>query len=495
MSHLFTAHRDSAANRCRATTYTYDDSSGEGIEVYDTEQSSGTGRPATDPSTYGFQAQARITREQYFPSNKIEPPVDREVPTTPLPNNERELKICCCTVTLRQLRRCTRFFAYFVILILGLLLGGVIWHVIRSKRDDREEFFGSPWIWPETNMTVGAYYYPWYSHDFHRGSGYLREKLSTVQKPVLGEYDDTDPATIYQHLKWSAQANIGLWVTSWWGPGTREDTTTKDVILEHPALGNHRIALFYETTGRIKEDDGYSTHRVIPDIEYLTQQYFGHPNYYRIDGRPVLFVYLTRKLEGLGLLDDVVEQMRLAAGNGGYNIFIAGDHVFHSAPNKDEIKPTFTVLDAITNYDVYGNMFQPSPYATEARVLEHYQRAREWKALAAKYKCAFIPSVAPGYNDLGVRPEKQHGPLSRKLSADDVEGSLFTTSLRYARKLLDPTLGNVLMVNSFNEWHEDTQIEPCTGKSTTLPESLTQGVEYIGYEEHYLNILREETRL
>ena len=25
------------------------------------------------------------------------------------------------------------------------------------------------------NMTVGAYYYPWYDGDFHRGQGYLRK--------------------------------------------------------------------------------------------------------------------------------------------------------------------------------------------------------------------------------------------------------------------------------------------------------------------------------
>lgn len=49
------------------------------------------------------------------------------------------------------------------------------------------------------------------------------------------------------------------------------------------------------------------------------------------------------------------------------------------------------------------------------------------------------------------------------------------------------------MVNSFNEWHEDTQIEPAQGTSTSLPETLTHGIEYDGYGELYLNILRQET--
>ena len=106
------------------------------------------------------------------------------------------------------------------------------------------------------------------SDDFHRGQGYMREKLDSAHVPLLGEYDDSDPKTIAQHLEWSRQANIKLWVTSWWGKNTREDKTTKKEILKHPDLGDHRIALFYETTGRIKKAENYTTHRVVPDIEY-----------------------------------------------------------------------------------------------------------------------------------------------------------------------------------------------------------------------------------
>jgi hypothetical protein len=49
------------------------------------------------------------------------------------------------------------------------------------------------------------------------------------------------------------------------------------------------------------------------------------------------------------------------------------------------------------------------------------------------------------------------------------------------------------MVNSFNEWHEDTAIEPTVGVSTALPFSVTEGVVYDGYGELYLDILRNMT--
>jgi len=248
--------------------------------------------------------------------------------------------------------------SYLMVLSAGILIGWMISMLITTgsvttkSSDDfvsTDDFFSAPWIMPEGDLMVGAYYYPWYANNFH-GGGYVRSQLSPKQLPTLGEYDDSDPDIIYEHLKWSAQANLRLWVTSWWGPGSLEDDTTKDVILPHPSLGDHRIALFYETSGRIKEEDGYSTDNVIPDIVYMCQEYFAHPNYFRIDGKPVLVVYLTRRLEILGLLDVVISQMRQAARGEGYEIYIVGDHVFKAAPEDTLVFPAFNILDAVTKY-------------------------------------------------------------------------------------------------------------------------------------------------
>jgi len=90
--------------------------------------------------------------------------------------------------------------------------------------------------------TVGVYYYPWYSGDFH-GGRYMRKELIPPQLPMLGEYDDRDPAVIAQHLKWSRQANISLWVASWWGPNSREDRTLLQHILPHDELGEMQIEI------------------------------------------------------------------------------------------------------------------------------------------------------------------------------------------------------------------------------------------------------------
>jgi glycoprotein endo-alpha-1,2-mannosidase len=347
-----------------------------------------------------------------------------------------------------------------------------------------------------SKITVGVYYYPWHHDDFHFDTGYLRDQLDPPQRPFLGEYNDQDASVIAQHLAWSRQANVQLWVTSWWGPDRREDTATLK-ILQHRDIGQNKIALFYESTGRILKKEGATTTNIVPDIGYMCENYFGDDHYFKIDGRPVLFIYVTRKLYRLNLLKQVVDLMRFTAAGYGFDPYIIGDQVFADAPFADEgTYPPFDYLDGVTGYDSYGTIMGDKAddefYAGNLNSFE--QRSHDWKRLARLQSCTFIPCVTPGYNDRGVRQHADHGPLSRRLRQTAEPGSLFRALLEQARYFVDESTSNLLLVNSFNEWHEDTQIEPTVvSASTTLPLNLTQGVEYEGYGELYLNILREMT--
>ncbi|KAL3930212.1 MAG: hypothetical protein SGBAC_011860 [Bacillariaceae sp.] len=350
--------------------------------------------------------------------------------------------------------------------------------------DDNIDFeVSSPYV-------VGAYYYPWHGGNFHNREGYLRQKLLPAHRPALGEYDDSRPEVIAQHLKWSRQANIGLWVTSWWGPHMLEDSNTRNVILNHQELGDMKIALHYETAGRIIDGD---LSNVAPDIEYICGAYFSHPNYYSINGRPVLVIYITRWLEFEGMLGDVIRIIRETAQKFGHNPYIVGDHVFGQAPDLQDTYDSFKILDAITNYDVYGSMGRPMRYAGKEPIDDYYGEQGFWKRKALEHGCRFIPAASPGYNDRGVRLQNDHPPLSRKLTVDSEEGSSFKYQLSKALPLVDPMANNMILINSFNEWHEDTQLEPVVGTKANLPVLLTGGLEYEGYGELYLNILRDFT--
>lgn len=339
------------------------------------------------------------------------------------------------------------------------------------------------------SVTVAVYYYPWYHTEFH-GRKYIRGELKPPQMPVLGEYNDRSSEVISQHLEWIRQANIDLLVSSWWGPNSGTDITIRDYILPHPNFKDTRFCLFYETMGRI-DVENRNISNVHDDITYAAQTYFDEPNYHKIFGRPVLFVYLTRSLQRLSLLRDVVSRMRTAAKKKGHTLYIVGDHSYGSPP-KDRLD-AFDWLDAVTNYDIFGSMGRPNGFAGRKAVDEYSLEQAEWKRVANNQGCSYIPGATPGYNDKAVR-DGNYTAMSRKITRRRRYGSLFRKLLREGMQLLDDKVENMLVVNSFNEWHEDTQIEPVKrGGKTKRPWTLTQGQIYRGYGELFLNILREET--
>ncbi len=346
---------------------------------------------------------------------------------------------------------------------------------------------------------VGVYYYPWHGDGAFHGRKYLREFLDPTQQPYLGEYNDRDPDVIRQHVAWSEYAGINLWVCSWWGPEDLTDITLRNHVMTNDLINDIQIALFYETTklltdrsrpgGRWNDVSGVAAH-----IQHMAEHYFDHPSYFRIDDRPVLFIYLTRGMDPKGILPETIEIMRAEAKAAGFDIYIVGDHVFGRPPSAPG---NMALMDAVTNYDVYGSSGGTRVlYSTQEGVDAYYAQQAEWKALAAEAGVRFIPAVSPGYNDAGVRPERRHQPLSRKLSPDDAFGSLFKANLEGALPLTDPEIGNLFMVNSWNEWHEDTQIEPvalapATNEDVSGTNRYTWGLSYEGYGMRYLDLLRD----
>ncbi|MFO8000544.1 MAG: glycoside hydrolase family 99-like domain-containing protein [Marinilabilia sp.] len=364
-------------------------------------------------------------------------------------------------------------------------------NVTVSDGESSDEYSFSVLVEEDRDM-VGVYYYPWHGGgDFH-GRNYLREYLVPEQLPELGEYNDTEAHVIEQHIKWCEYAGINLLVSSWWGQDRMTDETMRNHVMKHPELDDMKIALFYESTSLLGDWDDVSN--VASDIQHMAKYYFSHPNYYRINGRPVLFIYLTRVMANRGILEETLDIMREQASLDGFELFIVGDHVFGDPPSS---AGKMDLLDAVTNYDVYGSSGgRDVLYATQEGVDNYYADQAEWKSWADQAGANFIPASAPGYNDTGVRQEALHQPLSRKLSEDAEFGSLFKAMLEGAQGLTDPDISNLFMITSWNEWHEDTQIEPVESAPPTSEDisgdgDYTYGLEYEGYGERYLDILKE----
>ncbi len=165
---------------------------------------------------------------------------------------------------------------------------------------------------------IGAYYYPWYlPNNGHSFSQTLRPNLAPTQAPALGWYNSSSSSLISAHIDQSHQANINFWAMSWWGPGTKEDSCILNNILTNPRASELKYAVMYESSSNSllgpdfnKPDFSHFTQ----DFQYLAGHEFANPNYLTINGRPVVFIYITRAYFNTQTAHDAVANMRNASG-------------------------------------------------------------------------------------------------------------------------------------------------------------------------------------
>ena len=265
----------------------------------------------------------------------------------------------------------------------------------------------------------------------------------------------------------------------------------------HPsAHAELSYTIHYESTGRLGTFDSPNYANLATDFRYLARNVFSNPNYMRIDGRPVIFMYLSREYFKAQPGWDALANVRTIMQNEfGYDPYIVGDHFFGN------IAPGAQYLDAVTAFDVYGQTFggRPTNIASLNRLEDNYNFVDQY---AKHIGVDFIPGVSPGYNDTAVRNGNSPSPryLVDAAYGPTTQGSTLSEMLdRAVLPHTDPDIDDLIMVNSFNEWHEDTQIEatiisPMTNTDDT-PTGMgyTAGYYYEGYGNLYLNILREKT--
>jgi hypothetical protein len=154
-----------------------------------------------------------------------------------------------------------------------------------------------------------TFLYPWYRSAATDGSySYWQDHANRPPRTWFGHYlPDVHPSTfnpgseLYSSLdcnafQWQvgkmAQARMEVAVTSWFGPGTKQDVAVAKYLNDFMKRGdnpypNLRFALYYE-------DEGFgnpSVTRLANDLTYIRNKYAPSPFYLKVRGRPVIFVY------------------------------------------------------------------------------------------------------------------------------------------------------------------------------------------------------------
>lgn len=355
---------------------------------------------------------------------------------------------------------------------------------------------------PPNPYLVSASYYPWYQPAAWTyaecANGSLRGNLVPTQLPALGQYNSQDQDVVTQQIAWSSAAGINVWDLEWVSPGDFLDTTIQSTILANPHIGDIHFAIFYDYAIRFSSDFNVTPDKIatiVSDFQYIAAHYFSHPSYLKVgQNRPVVFLYAVVAMTPDSAIQQMASAIRSAMSAAGFDIYLIGDEYYvPAAPDSARIAN----WDAIFGYDVYagyGGYSDDNGYFAA-----HSSGYSQYQAAAQALGVEFVPSITPGFNDRAVRRTCANNPaLARRTSTAASEGSMFAVFLNnLAIPYANSSNLKMIHITTFNEWHEDTEIEPSVVTTpTTVDDSpsgtqYTEGLVYEGYGTTYLDILRD----
>lgn len=291
----------------------------------------------------------------------------------------------------------------------------------------------------EVPRKVLAFYYPWYGNpNAEGGSGRWshwadvdedqKQIASSTNYPTLGPYDSHDPKLIAQHCAWAKQAGIDGFIASWWGNGSFSDKALRPV-LDGCGKAGLEVTIYYETVPRPR-----NAQAAADDVLQLLKRYGDHPAWLRVDNRPVVFVYGRAVGEiGLGGWLEAISQVNRQYPK---KAVFLGDQITRSAAR---------VFDGVHTYNTAGALRAKQLPEVRQWAAKTYPA---WVSTADAFSRISTITVIPGYDDTKIRKPG--------LRVERYDGASYRTQWEQAIKA-DP---HWILVTSWNEWHEGSEIEP-----------------------------------
>ena len=287
--------------------------------------------------------------------------------------------------------------------------------------------------WKEVPRQVLAFYYGWYGNPQVSSRWIHWEKVNESEKtigssthyPSLGPYDSHDPKVIEQHCRWAKEAGLTGFIVSWWAQGDFHDQGLP-LLLDAAQRTGLNITVYFET---VRANDA------LKDVLYLLEHYGRHPAWLKVQAKPVLFVYGRAigqiKVDGwLKVISEANEKFSDGA------VFI-GDQISEKAAR---------VFDGIHTYNPTGSTAGKS--AAQIRAWAHTAYPSLVRT-AGPDRIACV-TVIPGYDDSKL------GRPSPRPNTDRHDGETY-------RALWEEAIAagpDWVLLTSWNEWHEGSEIEP-----------------------------------
>lgn len=328
--------------------------------------------------------------------------------------------------------------------------------------------------------TVGAYYYPHWGDPTAVGGGLRLAWPQATYTPTIGTYDANDPNAVDQHIKQAMAHGVTLLVPSFYEARLQG-------MLQAKYLPNIRFAPMIG----LSQVGGFLDPRNLPAVlDHMHQGFFGHPSYFTIDGKPVLFlVDIDGPPPGLTPAD-----MRQAFVNGreyyrakyGRDVLLVGVLVpGPGTPRDDNLLPLpgskdveiASGLDAVTFYGL------APAYAQCAMVQGKCEFRTQFSTLASAFPVAYqrlttalqgtgthvLPNVMPGFNNRVLYQNGVDGFFIDQSGGAD--GTAFRALLNTMQPLMQPPW-NLMLVTAWNEFSEGSVLEPSLEFGTSYLEQV-----------------------
>lgn len=286
-----------------------------------------------------------------------------------------------------------------------------------------------------TEKVVLADYMMWYSADTFNGS-------QTWDVPRDGAYNSDDYDVIQRQVAQAGQACLNGFAAHWYGPSEGRTTNNFNQLLRASAGTGLQHAVVVQTNIL----PGASEQMIIDAIQHVINNWAYGPNYLRLGGRPVIIFTDMPRPWG----NDA------AALEGWARIRASTDPEHKTIWMAEGLYPTYNPLfDGLYVYRIDHRDF-PQSWLKQLRWANGL-RAIERQGNLPLGGLYFADTISPGFDDTraanaGSDLRSPAPPFAR----DRRDGGYYADTFAATAS----TGGDFLLVKSFNEWIEGTQIEP-----------------------------------
>jgi hypothetical protein len=339
---------------------------------------------------------------------------------------------------------------------------------------------------PNTNIVIGQlnlWYYgngPNGGFEAYDGSG----KPTSRVTPLAGHYHSSDPTVVRRQIAWAANNGVDVFSIEWLAPrgepGSIEDNID-DAFLRAPNLCRIRWLIFLDfnlhlTWRKIDYSQGVDFDNpairslFVSDLVHLATKYFKQKQYFRLGGRPVVYIWATWNFTGdvAGAVAEARQKVRAL----GYDVYLVGDEVA-----ADRFDPAHAALwDATSSFIPFLMPGAPPIHSlpeaatfVDGAFSAWQQKLAGLTVAGRSTPVAFQPGFTPQYDDVLFRTANGiPNPTSIQAKSQAEVESLARVSLAHETPV--PGTGQrIVWLNTWNNWAETTTVEPTAASGPKYP--------------------------